>query len=266
MCWATVKTKVNQKKYDKQQEAGLILNAFDMSKFANSKPEAWDWPHPGHSARMSEYDAELKDLASKKIWRYGDTAAFGDSLMDQQNKQFEIFTAVNRKLNFAIGGAWAQHIAAQGEDVAVMLHNYGLYDRINYIVSGCYGGNPFLQGQPLEITVQKSIESLDRMLAAYPDKRHIIYGIPPVNIIYATKQAYPFEDRIYKEWVLPNVFKGKEIVFLPLQRRFGGKFGIFPDSVMTSDGVHLSPKGCKRFSDLVDKGKEAKPGSIVDKV
>ena len=128
--------------------------------------------------------------------------------------------------------------------VQAILLRYKMYDDIDYVVSGCYGGNPLLQKQPLDYTIQKSIEALNEVRKHYPWQRMIVYGLPPTVSIHVGLNHQQFDGAMY-EWV----FKDINAVFLPLQKKFTKLF-IWPKAVMTMDGVHLSPQGKEVFDNL----------------
>ena len=253
MLTAKIKTFINSKKYEEAQKKNLIvLNLFTEKDIPDTlKGEAaWSVKHPSHDARLEEYKKIIRETRTQHY----DTISFGDSLMDGWTK--DIFTAVPRCRNFNVGGSWANHMRDMYRAIfPVLLENRVRFDKV---IIGTLGGNPFLMKQPLNLTIEKSLEVLNDLRKILPVQRIIVYGIPPTLSLYANENAPAFESAIYS-WVVQDV----NSVFLPLQRKFA-KWGIFPKAVMSTDGVHFSEVGVKEFDALLVAAKTAKPRTIVD--
>jgi len=253
MCLAEIKTSINSKKYEAAREKStIVLNLLKPEDIPEQYrgEKAWEFQHPNHAERLEEY---RKTIIATKGEHY-DTVSFGDSLMDGWTK--EQFTAVPKCRNFNIGGSWANHMRDMYRAIFPIMIENGV--RADKVIIGCLGGNPFLSLQPLQITIDKSIEVLNDLRRILPFQRIIVYGIPPTVSLYATQNAPAFEAAIYN-WVLNDV----NSVFLPLQKKFT-KWLIIPKAIMSADGVHFTEVGIKEFDELLVEAKTAKPKSIVD--
>lgn len=230
-----------------------IKTAYGVDILLSTKkpdPNAWKIDHPSHQKRLGGF---IADIASAPR---SDTIAFGDSLLDMPRASF---SSIPSSLNFAVSGSWAHHMAKMAADIRPVLERTGRYESIRYVVVGSLGGNPFLQRQPLDVTVRESLNALNRIRTLYPRARIIVFGIPPTVSTYVNLNAVQFEVALY-QWVLSD----RDAVILPLQRKFAGRFGLYPRALMSLDGVHFSPKGAEEFDALVRKAKTAPVHSIVD--
>lgn len=249
---AWIDTKLNEKKFNKMKKDTTTMNLV-LEKFT-PVAEAWNVQHPAHIQRVQEYSKVLVDTRSEKF----DTIGFGDSLLDNKYSR-QYMSELNTKRNFAVGGAWSNHIIQMAEDLFPILMVNKIYQKIEHVVIGSLGGNPLLQKQPVDVVIEKSIEALTRFRRLFPVQRLIIYGIPPTVLVYATMNAYPYEAAMYK-WVMNDM----NSVYLPLQKKFANGAFIFPKAIMSADGVHMSPVGVTEFDELIGKGKKSKPRLIVD--
>jgi hypothetical protein len=251
--WAAIKTSLSQKKYEDQtKKTFVVLNSMDPNSFPKD-PSAWNIKHILHDERLAQYKKEL--LATKAAAR--DTVSFGDSLMDGWTK--DTYTAVKKDRNFNIAGSWANHMRDMYKEIIPFMMENKIY--VNNIIIGCLGGNPLLAMQPIDITIQKSVEVLKDLRAMIPNPkvRIIVYGIPPTVDIYVNKNAMAFEAALY-QWVLSDM----NAVFLPLQKKFAGFLGMFPKFNMTADGVHFSENGVYEFDQLLIRAKSGMMARIVD--
>ena len=213
-------------------------------------PNAWKMDHPSHQKRLAGFIAGINSAPRS------DTIAFGDSLLDMPRASL---SSIPSSLNFAVSGSWAHHMAKMAADIRPVLSRTDRYASIRYVVVGSLGGNPFLQRQPLDVTVSESLNALNRIRSLYPRARIIVFGIPPTVSTYVNLNAIQFEASLY-QWVVSD----RDAVFLPLQRRFAGRFGLYPRALMSVDGVHFSPKGAEEFDTLIRKAKTAPVHAIVD--
>lgn len=248
LLWARFISWVYRRKYRVATKKTILLD-FAMESL-QPDPAAWLVPHPEHNQRLAEYFVGLKSSPG------GDTIAFGDSLLDGPREKF---CAIRSCLNFAISGSWANHMATMAADILPMLDATGKSAEIDFLIVGSLGGNPLLQRQPVLTTITHSLQALTEIRYRYPRQRLIVYGIPPTVSIYVNLNAIKFEAAIY-EWII----RDGNAVYLPLFRKFAGAFGLFPKVLLSADGVHMTPAGIVLFDELLERGKTAPAGTLVD--
>ena len=243
-----LQTKRYEKEYRENMKKSFLL---DLYLSRNGRDTGlWNREIPTYRRRLAEFTASLGRAPA------GDTIAFGDSLLDLTRKKLH---AVPAAMNFAISGSWAHHMARMASDIRPLLERADIYPSIKYVVVGSLGGNPLLMRQPVERTIEKSMDALDAIRRLYPDARIIVFGIPPTISMYVNTNAPAFEAALYR-WV----FADRDAVMLPLQRQFAGSLGLFPKAVMSVDGVHFSAQGASEFDRLIEKAKRARAKSIID--
>jgi lysophospholipase L1-like esterase len=243
-----IKTKMYERQYRRNMRNSAMLDVV-LSRM-KPDPGLWKRDSPAHQARLKLYTENLRGAPR------GDTIAFGDSLLDLTRKKLQ---SVPDRLNFSISGSWAHHMARMAADIRPALERAGISISVRYVVVGSLGGNPLLLRQPVDVTITHSLAALDAVRRLYPSARIIVYGIPPTVSTYVNTNAIPFEAALYR-WVRAD----RDAVLLPLQRKFAGWLGLYPKAVMSVDGVHFSSKGALEFDRLIEKGKRALAGSIVD--
>ena len=243
-----IKTKMYEREYRRNMRNSAMLDAI-LSRM-KPDPGLWNREIPAHQARLRGFIGSLRNAPG------GDTIAFGDSLLDRTRKKLR---SVPDRLNFSISGSWANHMARMAADMRPVLARTGIADSVRYVVVGSLGGNPLLMRQPVDMTITHSLAALDAIRRLYPSARLIVFGIPPTVSTYVNTRAVTFEAALYR-WVRAD----RDAVLLPLQRKFAGWLGLYPKAVMSVDGVHFSAKGALEFDRLIEKGKRAQSGSIVD--
>lgn len=244
-----LRTKMYERAYRRIMEKGAIIDTVLSRRKAD--PAVWENDLPlSQRQRLERFTADIPAAPGE------DTICFGDSLLDLTRERLR---SVDSRLNFSVSGSWAHHMARMAAVMRPALVRAGIYGSIKYVIVGSLGGNPLLTRQPLDVTIKRSIEALDAMRRLYPDTRIIVFGIPPTVSLHVNLNAPAFEAALWR-WVRGD----RDAVFLPLQRRFAGRFGLFPKGIMSADGVHFSRKGAREFDRLLEKGKRARQGTIVD--
>ncbi|HOT46163.1 MAG TPA: hypothetical protein PLM53_15740 [Spirochaetota bacterium] len=243
-----IKTKMYERQYRRNMRNSAVLDAV-LSRM-KPDPGLWNKESPAHRERLSRYIGDLRDAPR------GDTIAFGDSLLDLTRTKLH---SVPDRLNFSISGSWAHHMARMAADMRPALERAGIINSVRYVVVGSLGGNPLLMRQPADVTITHSLAALDAVRRLYPSARIIVFGIPPTVSTYVNITAVSFEAALYR-WVRAD----RDAVLLPLQRKFAGWLGLYPKAVMSVDGVHFSGQGSLEFDRLIENGKRAPAGSIVD--
>lgn len=201
-------------------------------------------PHPAQQEAIEALNANLK---GKKV----DTIAYGDSLLDFPRMTLQ---SVPSGQNAARAGMWAHHMRG------VILDTAKIAKEANpkYVIVSSGAGNPLLAYQPIESVLKQTIALLDEARNQFPRARIIVYGLPPTSRMYLLQHANHLEQVVFR-WVI----KDYNAVFLPLQKRFAGMFGIFPKARISSDKVHFTPIGVRIFDELMERAKRAQKGSIV---
>lgn len=266
---ALIRNGISHKKRKKLYEKAVIAESLINAKINSGElkwpdPNAWKAEHPESGIIIPEFIENIKKSMIKQ-----DTIGFGDSLLAaMKNYSIEIKT----KYNFAVGGMWAHHIGQMIGCIVPLLKKYK-YQHIKYIVIGSLGGNPFLQRQPIDITVRMSLGTLNYSRKEFPRSKIIVYGLPPTICAYANSMSLKFESALY-EWVV----KDGNAVFLPLHKKFsripawlyllqniiGNSIFYPPKMRMTLEGIHMSHLGKYHFEKLIRKGKKAQPGRMID--
>ncbi len=244
-----LRTKRYEREYRRVMERGALLD-LALARL-KAGPAVWEDDFPAFQReRLERFIAGLPGAPK------GDTICFGDSLLDLTRDRLG---SVRPGLNFSVSGSWAHHMARMAEEMRTPLLRQGIYGSVRHVIVGSLGGNPLLTRQPVDLTIERSIDALKTMRRLYPGARFIVFGIPPTVSLYANLNAPAFELAIMN-WVRGD----RDAVFLPLQRRFAGKFGLYPRGIMSSDGVHFSREGAREFDRLLKKAKLVPPGTIVD--
>lgn len=244
-----LRTKLYEWEYRRIMEKGALLDL--ALSHLKACPVAWNDDFPAFQReRLAGFISDLPGAPKD------DMICFGDSLLDLTRDRLG---SVRPGLNFSVSGSWAHHMARIAAEMRSPLVREGIYGRVRYVIVGSLGGNPLLMRQPVDITIKRSIEALDSIRRLYPGARIIVFGIPPTVSLYVNLNAPDFEAALWR-WVRGD----RDAVFLPLQRRFAGRFGLFPRGVMSTDGVHFSRKGAREFDRLLRKGKLVPSGTIVD--
>lgn len=243
-----LQTKRYEREYRKNMRKAVLLELY----LSQTKPDPgiWTKESPVHRDRLAGFTAGLPSAPK------GDTIAFGDSLIDLTRNRLR---SVPGRLNFAISGSWANHMAQMASDIRPALERSGIYRSVAYVVVGSLGGNPLLMRQPVDRTIEESRKALDTIRRLYPGARIIVFGIPPTISMYVNRNALSFEAALYR-WVLAD----RDAVLLPLQQRFAGPLGLFPKAIMSVDGVHFSAQGAVELDRLIEKAKHAPPKSLID--
>ncbi len=207
--------------------------------------------HPKFNENSTKF---LNNIANFEGSKPG-TIAFGDSILAMYRERWR---SIPELFDFAVGGFWSHHMLNMAQIIKPALDSKGIMPA--NIVIGSLGGNPLLLHQEINSVIQKSYECLDTLRSMWPYARLIVYGLPPTIATYATLHSLEFETALYK-WVVQD--KGAS-VFIPMQKGFAGKWGIFPKTSMTADGVHLSPVGMVLLDNRIEKAKKATIKTMVD--
>lgn len=238
---ASIATARNKKNFEDAMKKAQIQSLAFQLLFQNNTQMLPKVEHPLHKIRLAQY---IKDVDKLKA---GDlTINFGDSLTDlSRSRLSDSIDGI-----FSISGSWANHMS----QMACELKPY-LMSRINdvkYICVGTLGGNPMLVYQNYADVINEATWALSTIKNAYPNAKIIIYSIPPTFNVYANTHAYQFAMDILK-WVQAN----PNTCLIDLHSQLGnGPLNLFPSSEWSSDGVHLSPNGARKFSSLINFAKK----------
>lgn len=239
----------NKGHYEKQHEYAKELAVLAAQLGVQDIKNPGD--HIYHKEAVEVFRKNIENCKDKEI----DAIAYGDSILDIPKNQY---TAVKSEMNFALSGSWAYHMKRMAEDLRPTFQKKK--KKIKNVISGCYGGNPLLAGQPIQSVVSESIDALKFIHECHPESRFIVYGLPPVYNLNATSNALLFEMAMY-EWLIKN---HPNFVFIPMQKQFAGALGLFPTIKMSSDGVHLSRRGVVTLDKFFARGKTSLPWTVID--
>lgn len=214
---------------------------------ALQKPDTPEIEHPLHAQRKALYISQLSTVQKQKV-----AINFGDSLTDLARRYL---TSVDWIAS--ISGSWSNHIAQMAREVKAALASSG--KSVDCVFVGTLGGNPLLIYESLPETINRAARALDEIRSLYPDARIVVYGLPPVYNLHATRNAYSF-DAALLDWVM----KDRDAVFIDLHGKFGrGFLWLFPDVVWSSDGVHLTPRGATKLNKYFHRARELKFGRLI---
>lgn len=203
-------------------------------------------PYPEQAGNVSDFKRRARLVATKPPRRFVFSDSFAAFLADDLELVFP------KLFNFGQPGNGWPGFAATAE----ALRPYT--GEAEALLVGC-GGNGALYGQTINRLLNEQRNGLDRIRAAYPVAKILIYGWPPVYDLYTASIA-PIVEADAEIWTKAD----HNAVFLPLQKHFAGLFGIFPRLAYSSDGVHAGPYGAARFVSLVKRALQAPPGSRID--
>lgn len=241
--FANIQTSRNKKEYEKAHERAIASSFIFHALFSSNPPPDITVTHPAMGVRVKMFKEELAKLSKVKPI----TVNFGDSLTDLSRKYIDSIDGI-----FSISGSWHYHMSQTAEAMQPEINEHN----VENVVVGCLGGNPFLLYQDLSVTTVKSLKALDDIKAIFPNRKFIVYGLPPTYNLHLTETTYSFDASLI------NWCKNNGGVFISL-KGFGGFFGLFPKTKWSNDGVHFTPKGARRFSKAVETAKSATPGTVV---
>lgn len=204
----------------------------DVTSVANTK-------HPMHDERLADVKLQLSKFKA------GDSIIlnFGDSLTHLAQEwisSIDVFASLS--------GSWSCHIRDMMDDVVELVNSKGLVVRA--VVVGCNGGNPLLAKQEIGHVIDESLLTLQHARKLFPLSRIVYYGLPPVYAIYAAENSYRFDMAMLNSFIL----KDFNACMISLKKNMGSGFlKLFPTTVMSSDAVHFTPRGARKFSKLVHK-------------
>jgi len=247
---AYIETAINSSKYKKALQLAKQMDASLNVLY----PIPMVGPYPEHKTFQTRAEGFAKDILNYNGPRDHLAINYGDSIVDMWRTRFKSID-----IPMSVGGFHHYHMLHMAQVMKPFLDAKKLYPK--YIMIGTLGGNPLLQHQELNNVITKSYECLDGLRTMYPATytKLIVYGLPPVVATYATLLSISYEEALYR-WVL----KDANSVFIPMFKRFAGKWGLMPQTYMTADGVHLSPVGQVLLDERFEVAKTAIPKSIVD--
>ena len=205
-----------------------------------------DSPHPLHQERLANYVAAIEAAPAPVV------IAFGDSLKDIPRGEFQNLKPEN---NFSISGSRSHHMLMMAQDLQPELKRRAKYDNIRYVHVGTLEGNGFLIGAPVEHAIERATTCLNGLRALFPEKRIIVDLIPPTYSPYANLARPPFEAAVLT-WIA-NDGNAASIGFHDMGLST-------PNLTLSSDGVHFTPEGVRRFDEAMEKARRRSPGTIVE--
>lgn len=257
---ASIETILRKREFEKWHKIGK-LTALALEVLRQSPGFQTDGPflpHPLYNDRVMEYRQNALYQEKNSITPFG-VVAYAASLMDIPRAQFR---SVPEKNNRAISGSWAHHMKAMINEMGkfqkqmTYLPNKAVRKISSYVIMGCFG-NALLVGQSLEATVREANQALDAARKMHPGARMIVYGLPPSYNVWVRLVRFYFEAAML-EWVA----KDQNAVYITLSG-MGGFLGLFPSIELSSDAIHLTPKGVVRFDEAIDRAKRAAPRTII---
>ena len=167
---------------------------------------------------------------------------FGDSLLDFTRKDL---TILDNDLNFGQAGSGSPNFTTTALTLLPLLKGIN----ISHVLAGCFGGNPLLSYQDIEICKQEATNAFKSLRQMFPNSKLLIYGLPPVYDKYVILHKIEFESHM-----MELVNDDYNSCYISFQKQ-AGLFGIFPRITYSSDGVHFIGKGKIEFNNLIEKAK-----------
>lgn len=240
-----IQAKLKERETKKLFNLSRAQNIAKWTTIANISPHYNSYPlRPDYSSFLDKYKHNIESID-----RPVDTIAYGDSILDFTRDKL---TAIDNKLNFAVAGFGSPNMVKMALDLDDILTKHLIKNQIKYVVLGCFGGNPLLSHQDFELVKHEAKSAFLKLRTLYPTAKFIVYGLPPVYDIYATINAPTFEL-----FMIDLAIKDGNAIFLPLQKKFAGLFGIFPKIEYSNDTVHLTGSGIIRFDELLNQAKKS---------
>ncbi len=232
------------KKYHKSAKTGAIgmwLLGVDKAGLYNDAS-----PHPLHAQLVPKYVAAIEASPAPEV------IAFGDSLKDIPRDDFQHLKPEN---NFSISGSRSHHMLMMAEAIQPELKRLKKFNSIRFVHIGTLEGNGFLIGAPLDHAVQRATACLNGVRALFPQQMLIVDLIPPTYSPYANLSRAPYEAAILS-WIAQD---GNAVSI-----GFHDMGLTTPNLTLSSDGVHFTPEGIRRFDEAMERARRRSPGTLVE--
>ena len=253
---AEIQTSLDQKKYEKAREVTIAtMIALDL---LIPTPQTGELkPHPLYDSHLKKCKENFIKYAQTQMAKDKDrTILIGDSIGQQMIGWID--DVVNPLLNFALGGMRAGHMFQLFEELVPLFKLYNFVPK--NIVVGTPDGNGLLQHYEINLIKQACNDLLNRIRKEFPISRMILFNVPVTIFDYLILHYAEYTNNLLT-WMTKDI----NSVFIPLLNHFiNHKNWIFPKNDMSCDGIHLTPKGCILFGNLVIKGKKVLPRSIIN--
>lgn len=201
--------------------------------------------HPLHADRALQYRENIVKYPAPRI------IAFGDSLKDIPRGDFKHLAEHN---NFAISGSRSHHMLEMAREVQTELARQNKLSAVEYLHIGTLEGNGFLMGAPLEHALERALHCLGEVRRLFPTPRFIVDLLPPTYSPYANLSRPAYETRIM-QWIAAD---GNAVAI-----GFHSMGTTTPNLTLSSDGVHFTPEGVRRFDEAMERARRRSPGTLV---
>lgn len=232
------------KKYHKTAKTtavGLWLLGVDKSGLYNDSS-----PHPLQATLGPKYKGAINASPAPEV------IAFGDSLKDIPRADFEHLKPEN---NFSISGSRSHHMLMMAEEIQPELNRLKKLSNLKFVHVGTLEGNGFLVGAPLDHAVERATTCLNGIRRLFPKQMIIVELIPPTYSPYANLSRAPYEAAILT-WIAQD---GNAVAI-----GFHNMGLTTPSLTLSSDGVHFTPEGIRRFDEAMERARRRSPGTLVE--
>ncbi|MCR9144009.1 MAG: hypothetical protein NXI24_17310 [bacterium] len=232
------------KKYHKDAQAGAVgmwMLGVDKAGLYNDAS-----PHPLHAASVQKYKAAINAAPAPEV------IAFGDSLKDIPRDDFQHLKPEN---NFSISGSRSHHMLMMAEEIQPELKRLKKLSKLRFVHIGTLEGNGFLVGAPLDHAVERATACLNGLRRLFPEQMLIVDLIPPTYSPYANLSRAPYEAAILS-WIAHD---GNAVSI-----GFHNMGLTTPNLRLSSDGVHFTPEGIRRFDEAMERARRRSPGTLVE--
>lgn len=237
---AKFNTTLHKKEYEKNLKLAQAGSLISHMLFGSKTEPTKNFEHPLHKKSFEVF----KNIANNLPTNKGLTINFGDSLTDLSRK----YLSDEIDGIFSISGSWSNHMAQMAREI----RPYLVGKVVDYVTVGTLGGNPLLIYEEFNHVVDEAYKALNEIRTLYSGQKMIVYGLPPVFNINATLKSYDFCIKML-EWCVKN-----GAVYVDLHKQMGSGFlNLFPTVQWSSDGVHFTPSGARKFAKLINRAKNS---------
>lgn len=190
--------------------------------------------HPAFSERMLEFTQFIETHGALK------TINFGDSILDFTREWIDEIDGI-----FSVAGSWHKHMLQFAGALSIDLINHD----VGTVFVGTLAGNPLIGFQDLNATIAFSILTLDGIRSIFPNRKIIIYGLPPTKEVQVIPCSDTFCNAMY-DYAMGH----QDVQFIDMRYRMGGQIAT---SRYSADGVHLNPRGARILNQLFKEAKSS---------
>lgn len=253
--WYEIVTAVECIKYKALKKKTRIAMLAIDAKFKEPTQEDYT-PHPDYYDHLKKCRENFLDYVKTDMAKDEDrTIGIGDSILAQAKG--EVSAVIDPRLNWALGGMRACHMSQLIDDMLPLMILHGFKPK--NIVVGTPDGNGILVHHEIECVKTQCRNLLSKLRGYFPEAKIIVYGIPLTIVDYAIMHYKEYTENLIKIMIVdPNM------VILPLIHHFVEAYHIMMKADMSSDGVHLSPKGRYLFGLLIQRAKTAPAKSFIN--